>query len=113
VVTHARLAGSQSASRAWLWAQVNGGSILCSLNVETHAGGRTRRRGCVAALGARNSRGCGHRRAKCLARRRFGMGCPPCGVSAVTTLGIRRKPPRATRRARGCDGSLRQELAAG
>src|SRR5499433_956293 len=27
VVTHARLAGSQSASRAWLWPPVNGGSI--------------------------------------------------------------------------------------
>src|SRR5262249_38308510 len=35
VVTHARLAGSQSASRAWLWPPVNGGSILCSLNVKT------------------------------------------------------------------------------
>src|SRR5262249_34184907 len=30
-----QLAGSQSASRAWLWPPVNGGSILCSLNVQT------------------------------------------------------------------------------
>src|SRR5262249_30686313 len=35
VVTRARLAGSQSASRVWLWPPVNGGSILCSLNVKT------------------------------------------------------------------------------